>query len=178
MLLNLVLPDMSGLDICVELRKTSAVPIIILTAKDSEVDRVLGLELGADDYVPKPFSMQELKSRVRALLRRRELDRENATPLREVGDLRLDAERNRIVVDGKSVQLTPTEFRLLSTLAEQPGRVVSREKIVKRLWEGGYIDARTVDTHIRNLRSKIEDDPTDPQRILNIRGAGYQLVLR
>ncbi len=175
-LLDLVLPDMSGLDICTSLRRSSAVPIIILTAKGSEVDRVVGLELGADDYVPKPFSMQELKSRVRALLRRRELDRESEPSSHEVGDLILDPERLRVTVHGRTVRLTPTEFRLLAMLAERPGRILSRQKIVNRLWGGGFIDDHTVDSHIRNLRKKLESDPADPRRILNVRGSGYQLV--
>jgi len=175
-LLDWMLPKISGIDVCRALRAESAVPIIMLTAKETEANRVLGLELGADDYVVKPFSATELISRIRALMRRRALDRGDEEGVRAVGGLVFDLPRHRVEVDGEPVQLTPTEFRLLSMLASAPQRVISREEIMRHLWESAFIgDPRNVDVHVRNLRRKIERDPSEPQRLVTIRGVGYQL---
>ena len=169
------LPKLSGIDVCKRIRETSTVPVIMLTARDGEVDRVLGLELGADDYLTKPFSMAELRSRIRAVLRRQEFERSHAGVL-EAGTLRLDPARHRVEQDGRVVQLTPTEFRLLALLIGAQERVLSRREIMQHLWESAYVgEERTVDTHIRNLRRKIESDPAQPSRIVSVRGVGYQL---
>jgi two-component system response regulator RegX3 len=177
-LLDWMLPKLSGIELCRTLREESSVPIIMLTARDAEVDRVLGLELGADDYVAKPFSNAELVSRIRAVLRRRELDRERPR-LARVGALVLDPGRHRVEVAGEPVQLTPTEFRLLALLASEPERVFTREEIMRHLWESAYVgDPRTVDVHVRNLRRKIERDPGRPARLATVRGIGYQLLDR
>ena len=176
--LDVMMPRLSGLDVCRTLRAESDVPIIMLTARDAEVDRVLGLELGADDYVTKPFSTAELVSRVRALIRRRELDRRAGGPaIRDLGGLRIDLARHAVTVDGRSVRLTPSEFRLLSLLAEEPGRVFSRRQIMEHLWESSYVgDARAADVHVSNLRRKIERDPSHPERIVTVREVGYKLA--
>jgi len=176
-ILNVMMPRMFGTDVCRTLRTESDVPIILLSARDAELDRVLGLELGADDYITKPFSMVELVSRVRAILRRRELDRASAGGLRKVGDMRIDLARHQVAVDGRSVHLTRSEFRLLTFLAEQSERVFSRREIMEHLWESPYIgDERACDIHISNLRRKIEDDPRHPERLVTVRGVGYSLV--
>ena len=177
-ILDLMLPKMSGTDVLQKLRATSAIPILVLTARDSELDCVLGLELGADDYVTKPFSMAELVSRVRALLRRRELDRlDGQGTVREVGLVRLDLASHQVFVDERPVYLTTSQFRLLALLAETPGHVVSRRDILQRLWDSDYIgDEHVCDVHISNLRQKIERNPSRPQRIVTVRGAGYKLV--
>jgi two-component system, OmpR family, response regulator RegX3 len=175
-ILDLVLPGVNGVEVCRRLRATSAVPIIMLTARATEVDRVLGLELGADDYVSKPFSMAELVVRVRAQLRRRELDRASIAPLR-VGALELDVVRHRVLVDCRIVDLTPSEFRVLLLLAREPERVFSRREIMEHLWESAYVgDERACDIHMLNLRRKLEDDPSNPARILTVRGIGYKLM--
>jgi two-component system response regulator RegX3 len=178
LVLDLMLPKVSGIDVCRTLRAESAVPIVMLTAKTSEVERVLGLEIGADDYVTKPFSMAELVSRVRALLRRRELDRgADGAAVRHVGRLRLDLARHQVLIEGERVQLTPLEFKLLSILAEEPEHVFSRREIMERLWESSHVgDQRACDFHISNLRRKIERDPAKPERVLTVRGFGYKLV--
>lgn len=177
-LLDVMLPRLSGLDVCRTLRGESDVPIIMLTARDSEVDRVLGLELGADDYVPKPFSIAELVSRVRALLRRRELDLAGrGSHVVAVGGLRLDLLRHTLEVDGAAVLLTASEFKLLRLLAEHPERVFSRRQIMEHLWESSYVgDARACDAHISNLRRKVERDPAQPERIVTVRSTGYKLI--
>jgi two-component system response regulator RegX3 len=177
-LLDLMLPSLSGTEVCRRLRHESDVPIVMLTAKDAEVDRVLGLEIGADDYVTKPFSIAELVSRVRALLRRRELDRAGrGYSFRRVGGLALDLARHKVALDGRDVQLTPSEFRLLALLAEEPERVYSRREIMQHLWESTYVgDERACDIHISNLRRKLEREPNQPERLLTIRGVGYKLV--
>ena len=176
--LDVMLPGLSGIDVCRQLRDHSAVPILMLTAKDAEVDRVLGLELGADDYVTKPFSVAELVSRVRALLRRRQLDREDgAAPVREVGGVRIDLIRHQVVADGKPVALTPSEFKLLALLAREPERVFTRRQIMEHLWESPYVgDEHACEVHVSNLRRKLEPDPARPQRIATVRGIGYKLV--
>lgn len=177
-LLDVMLPGMSGIDVCRTLRGESDVPIVMLTARDAEVDRVLGLELGADDYVTKPFSTAELISRIRAILRRRELDRESrpGTELR-VGGIVLDLVRHVVTVDGRDVSLTPSEFRLLLMFAEEPERAFTRNQIMEHLWQTPYVgDTRACDAHVSNLRRKIERDPRHPQRIVTVREVGYKLV--
>jgi len=176
--LDLMLPRLSGTEVCRRLRAESDVPIVMLTAKDAEVDRVLGLEIGADDYVTKPFSIAELVSRVRALLRRRELDRAGrGYAFKRVGSLTLDLTRHKVSLAGGEVQLTPSEFRLLALLAEEPERAYSRREIMQHLWESSYVgDERACDIHISNLRRKLEEAPDEPQRILTVRGIGYRLV--
>lgn len=177
LVLDIGLPGISGIEVCRQLRSESAVPILILTARDAEVDRVLGLEAGADDYLTKPFSMSELLARVRAILRRRELDAHEAHPTRDVGGLHLDLERYEAAVDGKPVQLTPSELKLLALLSRDPGRVYSRREIMQHLWESEYIgDARAADLHVSNIRHKVERDPDNPERLVTVRGAGYKLV--
>jgi two-component system response regulator RegX3 len=175
-LLDWMLPKLSGIDVCRALRAESPVPIIMLTAKETEANRVLGLELGADDYVTKPFSSGELVSRIRSLMRRRALDLGDDRQVRTVGGIVLDLVRHRIDIDGQPVQLTPTELRLLSLLATDPERVFSREEIMRHLWQSAFVgDTRTVDVHVRNLRRKIEREPAHPQRLVTVRGVGYQL---
>ena len=175
--LDLMLPKMSGTDVCRRLRAESAIPIIMLTAKGAELDRVLGLEVGADDYVTKPFSMAELIGRIRAILRRRELDRSGRTSKLRVGSLELDPMRHEARVEGNSKRLTPSEFKLLLLLAEQPERVFSRREIMQHLWDSDYVgDQRACDIHISNLRQKLEQDPSRPERIVTVRGVGYKLA--
>jgi two-component system response regulator RegX3 len=176
-ILDLMLPDIPGTEVCRRLRSESAVPIVMLTAKNAEVDRILGLEIGADDYIAKPFSMAELLGRVRAILRRRELDRASGGRIRRVGALELDSARHRVTRDGEAVSLTPSEFRLLDLLAGDPERVFSRREIMQHLWESSYVgDQRACDIHISNLRRKLEDDPANPERIVTVRGVGYKLA--
>jgi two-component system response regulator RegX3 len=176
--LDVMMPKLSGTEVCRRLRAESAVPIIMLTAKDAEVERVVGLELGADDYVTKPFSVRELISRVGAVLRRRELDRASVgEPTIHVGGLTLDLPRHEVNVDGRDVNLTPSEFKLLALLAERPGQVFSRTQLLEHLWQSPHIGTpRACDVHISNLRRKIERDPTRPERILTVREIGYKLV--
>jgi len=176
-ILDLMLPDIPGTEICRRLRAESPVPIMMLTAKNAEVDRVLGLEIGADDYVAKPFSMAELLGRVRAILRRRELDRSGGGRIRRVGGLELDSSRHQVTRDGEDVALTPSEFRLLDLLAGEPERVFTRREIMQHLWDSSYVgDQRACDIHISNLRRKLEKDPMKPERIVTVRGLGYKLV--
>ena len=178
LILDLMLPKLSGVEVCRRLRAESDVPILLLTAKDAEVDRVLGLEAGADDYVTKPFSMAELVSRVRAILRRRELDRSSSGALvYRVGGLTLDLVRYGAQVGGRAVNLTRSEFKLLALLAGEPERVFSRREIMQHLWESSYVgDQRACDIHVSNIRRKIERDPARPERLLTVRGVGYRLV--
>ena len=175
--LDLMLPRMSGTEVCRRLRDESSVPIIMLTAKGAELDRVLGLEIGADDYVTKPFSMAELIGRIRAIIRRRELDRSGAASVLRVGGLELDPIRHEVKVDGELRRLTPSEFKLLLLLAQDPERVFSRREIMQHLWDSTYVgDQRACDIHISNLRQKVEPDPAHPERVLTIRGIGYKLA--
>jgi DNA-binding response OmpR family regulator len=175
--LDVMLPGLSGTEVCRRLRAESAVPILMLTARTAEVDRVVGLELGADDYVPKPFAMRELVARVRALLRRRELDRSEDGSQRKVGGIEIDFRRHEVHVDGARVDLTPAEFKLLSLLASDPGRAWERRELMQHLWDSEHVgDERAVDAHVVNLRRKIERDPAEPGRILTVRGVGYSLV--
>ena len=177
LVLDVRLPGLSGIEICRRLRSESDVPILILTAMDAEVDRVLGLEAGADDYVTKPFSVAELVSRVRAILRRRELDRASGGAIRRVGSLELDVNRHEVRIDGKTIRLTPSEFRLLAFLAQEPERVYSRREIMQHLWDSTYVgDQRACDIHVSNLRRKIEATPGPPQRLVTVRGVGYKLL--
>jgi DNA-binding response OmpR family regulator len=177
-ILDVMLPGVSGLDVCRTLRSESDIPILLLTARDAEVDRVLGLELGADDYIVKPFSTPELVSRVRAILRRRELDRgAGAASEIAVAGLTIDLDRHEVSVDGRPVRLTPSEFRLLRLLAEEPGRVFTREQIMEHLWRTPFVgDTRACDTHISNIRRKIERDPLHPTVIETVREVGYRLA--
>jgi len=176
-ILDLMLPGLSGTEICRRLRAESAVPIIILTARDSEVDRVLGLEIGADDYVTKPFSEVELLSRVRALLRRRELDRSGDSSMRRLGALSIDLVKHEVLVDGQPVALSPSEYKLLALLAQEPERVFTRREIMQHLWQSTYVgDERACDIHVSNLRRKIERGPTWPERLVTVRAVGYKLV--
>jgi two-component system, OmpR family, response regulator RegX3 len=177
LVLDVRLPGLSGIEICRRLRSESDVPILILTAMDAEVDRVLGLEAGADDYVTKPFSVAELVSRVRAILRRRELDRATGGGVRRVGSLELDVNRHEVRIDGKTIRLTPSEFRLLALLAQEPERVYTRREIMQHLWDSTYVgDQRACDIHVSNLRRKIEETPGRPQRLVTVRGVGYKLL--
>jgi two-component system, OmpR family, response regulator RegX3 len=178
LVLDVMMPGTSGTDVCRVLRAESDVPILLLTARDAEIDRVLGLELGADDYVTKPFSLAELTSRVRAILRRRDLDRAStATPIARIGGLTVDFHRHEVSVDGQTVQLTPSEFRILALLVDQPERVFTRRQIMEHLWQSAYVgDEHACDVHVSNLRRKLERDPTKPERIVTVRGTGYKLV--
>ncbi len=176
-ILDVVMPKLSGTDVCRRLRERSAVPIVMLTARDAEVERVVGLELGADDYVTKPFSTVELVSRLSAILRRRKFDRALGTARFEIGRLSIDPVEQSVRLHGEEVHLTPTEFRILVLLARQPGRVFDRREILERVWGTSFVgDERACDSHIFNLRSKIEDEPQRPQRLLTVQGAGYKLV--
>ena len=177
-ILDVMLPGVSGTDVCRSLRAESDVPIVMLTARDAEIDRVLGLELGADDYVTKPFSTAELLSRVRAILRRRQLDRATGgATVRKLGGLQIDLGRHEVVVDGDRVHLTLSEFKVLSLLAEQPERIISRRELMQHLWASEHVgDEHACEVHISNLRRKIEKDPTQPERLVTVRGLGYKLV--
>jgi DNA-binding response OmpR family regulator len=174
--LDVMLPQVDGFEVCKALRARSAVPIIMLTAKTEEFDKVLGLELGADDYITKPFSMREFRSRVKAVLRRADLRRngdEADTPI-EFDDLRMDFAKRHVEVRGEPVKLTYVEFEILAILARSPGRVFSRTMLLERLWgDAAYRDPRTIDVHIRHLREKIESDPKEPELIFTVRGVGY-----
>ncbi len=176
-ILDLMLPDVSGIQVARKLRAQSAVPIIMLTAKDSEADKVIGLEMGADDYVTKPFSALELVGRVRALLRRRELDQNDIGPVRRVGALRIDIARHEVSIEGRRVNLTPSEFKVLLMLARRPGQVVSKRAILEELWDTKHVaDEHACDVHISNLRRKLESNPAQPERIVTVRAAGYKLM--
>jgi len=179
MVLDLVLPGRPGLDVCRTLRAESDLPIVVLTGRGAEPDRVLGLELGADDYITKPFSIAELVSRVRAHLRRRELDRKDGTTVQKVGGLHLDSRGHAATVDGRAVPLTRSEFRLVSHLASAPGQAFTREELADTLGgsdAGG--DRRAIDVHVSNLRRKLESGPPNPRRLVTVRGVGYMLIVR
>lgn len=180
-ILDLMLPGMPGLDVCRKIREDSTVPIIIVTAKDAEADKVAGLELGADDYVTKPFSVRELVSRVRANLRRTEMVAGNATtastaePVLIAGPVELDAERHRARVDGIEVELPPKEFALLRALLERVGKLATREALIDEVWGYDYVgDTKTLDVHVKRLRARIEPDPHAPVHLLTVRGLGYR----
>jgi DNA-binding response OmpR family regulator len=176
--LDIMLPRLDGLEVCRRLRATSTVPIIMLTARDDELDKVIGLELGADDYITKPFSIREFRSRVRALLRRSRapLATEDGSDQRiEIHDLVIDVPRRVVEVRGEAISLTYVEFELLRTLASHPGRVFSRRMLLEALWKSAdYRDPRTIDVHIRHLREKLEAEPRTPEHILTVRGVGYR----
>jgi len=175
-LLDIMLPGMDGIDVCKALRQSSSVPIIMLTARVEETDRVLGLELGADDYVTKPFSPREVVARVRAVLRRRRGEPGPSQELFTVGDLQLDGGRHMVTRGGAPVELTPSEFEILRALMAAPGRVFSRLQLLEAAQGEAYEGyERTVDTHIKNLRRKIEPDPPNPTYILTVHGVGYKL---
>jgi len=175
--LDVMLPKLDGLEVCKRLRSESSVPIIMLTARDDEVDKVLGLELGADDYITKPFSIREFRSRVRAVLRRAagsRLDLSGSEAI-EVDGLRIEPARRAVEVGGEAVELTYVEFELLRTLATRPGHVFSRQRLLEEIWgSADYRDPRTIDVHVRHLREKLERDPSDPQFLLTVRGVGYR----
>ncbi|HSC49018.1 MAG TPA: response regulator transcription factor [Gaiellaceae bacterium] len=175
--LDVMLPKVDGLEVCKRLRASSTVPIIMLTARDDELDKVLGLELGADDYITKPFSIREFRSRVRALLRRAAIPTSGAEEDRliERDGLQINVSHRDVHVRGRGVQLTYVEFELLRTLAASPGRVFSREMLLQALWGGSdYREPRTIDVHVRHLREKLERDPSEPEYILTVRGVGYR----
>ncbi|MCP2337201.1 MULTISPECIES: response regulator transcription factor [Actinomadura] len=175
-LLDLMLPGLPGTEVCRELRAKSNVPVIMLTAKDSEVDKVVGLELGADDYVTKPFSTRELIARMRAVLRRQgDAGEELAPAVLEAGPVRMDVERHVVSVNSGSVQLPLKEFELLEVLLRNAGRVLTRMQLIDRVWGADYVgDTKTLDVHIKRLRAKIEDAPSTPRHIVTVRGLGYK----
>jgi DNA-binding response OmpR family regulator len=175
--LDIMLPRLDGLEVCRRLRSQSSVPIIMLTARDDELDKVLGLELGADDYITKPFSIREFRSRVRALLRRAAAPRSGglADEVISADGLRIDLGRRQVEIDGHAVALTYVEFELLRTLASNPGRVYTRQMLLESLWGGSaYREPRTIDVHVRHLREKLETDPREPEYIFTVRGVGYR----
>jgi DNA-binding response OmpR family regulator len=174
--LDLMLPKLDGLEVCKRLRAQSTVPIIMLTARDDEFDKVLGLELGADDYITKPFSIREFRSRVRALLRRAAGARpETRDETIETDGLRIDPAKRSVTVRGEPAELTYVEFELLRTLASEPGRVFSRQALLEAIWgDSAYREPRTIDVHIRHLREKLERDPRQPEFVFTVRGAGYR----
>jgi DNA-binding response OmpR family regulator len=175
--LDIMLPKVDGLEVCRQLRAKSSVPIIMLTAKAEEIDKVLGLELGADDYITKPFSMREFRSRVRAALRRAEMGTgaDGDEPPLERGELRIDFAKRAVSLRGEPVQLTYVEFEILAVLAGHPGRVYTRDMLLDRIWgDSEYRDQRTIDVHIRHLREKLERDAKNPEYLLTVRGVGYR----
>ena len=175
-LLDLMLPGMPGTEVCRVIRASSRVPIIMLTAKDSEVDIVVGLELGADDYVTKPYSSRELLARIRAVLRRRtEAVEDAAEAVLEAGPVRMDVERHAVSVDGTEVAMPLKEFELLEFLLRNAGRVLTRGQLIDRIWGSDYFgDTKTLDVHIKRIRAKIEPDPSNPQHLVTVRGLGYR----
>ena len=179
-LLDLMLPRISGIDVCRELRKVSQVPIIMVTAKSAEIDMVVGLEVGADDYITKPYRIRELVARLRALLRRASMDRGSAQPTNGtrslvVGDVVLDPDEHLVTVAGEHVSMPLKEFELLFLLLSNVGRVLPRELLIDRVWGADYVgDTKTLDVHIKRIRAKIEPDPARPERIVTIRGLGYK----
>jgi two-component system response regulator RegX3 len=175
-LLDLMLPGLSGTEVCRTLRSKSNVPIIMLTAKDGEIDKVVGLELGADDYVTKPYSARELVARIRAVLRRRGEAEPPADAVLQAGPVRMDVERHVVAVDGQHVSLPLKEFDLLELLMRNTGRVLTRMQLIDRVWGSDYVgDTKTLDVHVKRLRAKIEPDPANPTFLLTVRGLGYKL---
>ncbi len=174
-LLDLMLPGLSGTEVCRRLRAVSAVPIIMVTAKDAEIDKVVGLELGADDYVTKPFSTRELVARIRAVLRRRGEADELLPAVVEAGPVRLDVDRHVVSVDGTTVQMPLKEFDLLEILVRNTGRVLTRAQLIDRVWGSDYVgDTKTLDVHVKRLRAKVEADPAHPVHLVTVRGLGYK----
>jgi two-component system response regulator RegX3 len=177
-LLDLMLPGLPGTEVCRELRNRSAVPIIMLTAKDSEIDIVVGLELGADDYVTKPYSTRELLARIRAVLRRRIEVEDFDEAILEGGRVRMDVDRHTVEVDGSPVPMPLKEFELLELLMRNPGRVLTRGQLIDRVWGSDYVgDTKTLDVHVKRLRAKLEPDPGEPKYLVTVRGLGYKLDL-
>ena len=175
--LDLMLPKLDGIEVCRRLRSRSQVPIIMLTAKDDEIDKVLGLEMGADDYITKPFSVREFRSRVRAALRRAEMPSDRPAEAQPIvsGELEIDFERRAVTARGEAVRLTYVEFEILAALAGAPGRVMTRELLLEQVWgDSAYRDPRTIDVHIRHLREKLEHDPREPEYLFTVRGVGYR----
>jgi len=175
-ILDLMLPQLNGVEVCRQLRSRSQVPIIMLTAKGSETDKVAGLEVGADDYITKPFSMREFRSRVKAALRRSRMaaDTKDDGAI-ETGDLSIDFDRRMVTLDGEEIKVTYVEFEILGALARSPGRVLTRETLLEHVWgDSDYRDPRTVDVHIRHLREKLEKDPKEPDYLFTVRGVGYR----
>jgi two-component system, OmpR family, response regulator len=174
--LDLMLPAVDGLEVCRRLRAESTVPIIMLTARDDELDKVVGLELGADDYITKPFSIREFRSRVRALLRRSAIGPQDSNrELITLDGVEIDSAKRTVSVDGRNVSLTYVEFELLKTMAAKPGRVFTRQALLEALWgNAAYREQRTIDVHVRHLREKLETDPREPSLILTVRGVGYR----
>ena len=174
-LLDLMLPGLSGTEVCRTLRTKSSVPVIMLTARDSEIDKVVGLELGADDYVTKPFSSRELVARVRAVLRRGTESEDEASPALEAGRVRMDVERHVVSVDGTQLAMPLKEFELLEMLLRNAGRVLTRGQLIDRVWGADYVgDTKTLDVHVKRLRAKIEPDPGAPRYLVTVRGLGYK----
>ncbi len=174
-LLDLMLPGLSGMEVCREIRSRSSVPIIMLTAKDSEIDIVVGLELGADDYVTKPYSSRELLARIRAILRRRVEDEVDSESVLEAGTVRMDTERHTVSVSGKETKMPLKEFELLEVLLRNAGRVLTRGQLIDRVWGADYYgDTKTLDVHIKRIRSRIEANPSEPTMLLTVRGLGYR----
>jgi two-component system response regulator RegX3 len=174
-LLDLMLPGLPGTEVCRQLRNRSTVPVIMLTAKDSEIDKVVGLELGADDYVTKPFSSRELVARIRAVLRRHGQAEEPDDAALEAGPVRMDVERHTVSVSGRGVQLPLKEFELLEMLLRNAGRVLTRMQLIDRVWGADYVgDTKTLDVHVKRLRAKIEPDPAVPRYLVTVRGLGYK----
>ena len=180
-ILDIMLPGIDGFEVCRILRQEMTTPVLMLTARDDEIDRIVGLEVGADDYLTKPFSMRELMARVKAILRRvrlirEEMDSEAASPqLMVFGNLTINPTRREVLLDAESLSLKPKEYELIMFMAQHKGQVLSREHILERVWGWDYIgDSRTVDVHVRWLREKIEEDPAHPIRIITVRGAGYR----
>jgi two-component system response regulator RegX3 len=176
-LLDLMLPGISGTEVCRRIRQTSNVPVIMVSAKDEEVDKVVGLELGADDYVTKPYSPRELVARIRAVLRRG-VEPDLAPMTLEVGPVRMDVERHIVTLDGTDVRLPLKEFELLEMFLRNPGRVLTRGQLIDRVWGSDYVgDTKTLDVHVKRLRAKLESNPADPQLLTTVRGLGYKLDL-
>jgi DNA-binding response OmpR family regulator len=177
-ILDLMLPRMGGVEVCRQLRSRSQVPIIMLTAKGSETDKVAGLEVGADDYITKPFSMREFRSRVKAALRRSRMGSENGGETSgaiETGELTIDFDRRMVTLGNDEIKVTYVEFEILGALARSPGRVLTREILLEHVWgDSDYRDPRTVDVHIRHLREKLEQDPKEPEYLFTVRGVGYR----
>ena len=175
-LLDLMLPGMDGMEICRRIRQQGVTPVIMLTAKDSDVDKILGLEMGADDYVTKPFNMRELVARIKAVLRRAKTDAEGGMQDRlQAGDIVIDKDRHEVIVAGEVVEMPLMEYRLLELFLRNPGKALAREYLLNKAWEGDfYGQTKTLDVHIRRLREKIERDPAAPEHIITVRGVGYR----
>jgi two-component system response regulator RegX3 len=174
-LLDLMLPGLSGTEVCRQLRQRSSVPVIMLTAKDSEIDKVVGLEIGADDYVTKPYSSRELLARIKAVLRRGQEPEDLLPATIEAGPVRMDVERHIVTVAGQATQLPLKEFELLEMLLRNTGRVLTRMQLIDRVWGSDYVgDTKTLDVHVKRLRAKIEPDPAAPRHIVTVRGLGYK----